>query len=417
VSSPLFFILKFSKLQEADRVQNSDGNLTIRLAPHRIIPDKEHYIVEHLLTGEFYEMPRPAVDALEAFAKGIPPEQVELDLINKYPDEEIDMMDFLSQLNEMGFLISENEMLREVDEFDRNNVNNSLIYHYSRISQLLFHKRVIPIYVVFLCANILFFVWRPDLFPRPLDLFPFDSMVMNIVVSLMVSMALLAIHENGHVLAARAFGLTTTVRLNHRLFLIVLETEMPTIWRLPRNKRNIPLLAGLFMEHTLLILSLFTLTFVPSLTPAIVGILGVIVLHLVMMSIYQCMFFMKTDLYYVFQNVSGSYNLLENAGGWLKDKIPFIRPKNTSIMYDKDRNVVRGYAVFYACGLVASGAVVVFYIIPQFVFAFTTSFDRLIYPTSTAMKTDAILFFAQFSVILGLLAYSWSKKFMRTRRS
>lgn len=396
-------------------MQSKEKLAAIRLVPHRIIPDKDHYIVEHLQTGEFYEMPRPAVEAMEALAKGTPAEQIEFELINKYPDEEINIMDFLNQLEDMGFLVNEESSFFAGNELDPNVVGKASNISSSKIGQFLFHRRVIPVYVALLCVNIVFFISRPDLFPQPHDLFPFDSMVLNIIVSVVVSVTLLAIHESGHVIAARAYGLTSSIRLGHRLFLPVIETQMTTIWRLPRGRRNIPLLAGLFMDHTLLFMSISVLVFVPSLSVTITGILGMIILQLIMLSFYQCMFFMKTDLYYLLQNVSGSYNLLENAEGWLKEKLPFIGLPNTTVIYDKERNIVRGYAVFYIFGLLASSAVLVFYVIPQLMYSFAVSFDRLMYPNSASMKADAILFFAQFAVIASLLIYSWSKKFAVTQ--
>lgn len=393
-------------------MRRADEISIVILSPHRIIPDRGHFIVEHLLTGEFYEMPQPAIEAMEALVKGTTPDKIELELSSKYPDEEINMKVFLAQLEDMGFLVNDDvdsklaeKILNPKTEIKPSN-NRS-----SKTGQLLFGKKIIPIYAILFCANIFYFTSDFELIPQPVDLFPFDSMVLNTIMSLIVSIVLLAVHECGHVIAARAYGLTSSIRFGHRLFLPVIETQMLTIWRLPRKSRNIPLLAGLFVDHTILFMSLSILIFFPSHSMTITGILGLIVLQLVMMSIYQCMFFMKTDLYYILQNVSGSYNLLENAEGWLKERMPFLRQKNTSVIYDKEWNIVRGYAVFYMLGLLASGAVFAFYIVPQLIYSFTISFDRLIHPTSTSLKADAILFLTQFIIFAGLLVYSWSRKY------
>ncbi|MEX1029596.1 MAG: hypothetical protein WDZ91_06070 [Paenibacillaceae bacterium] len=392
-------------------IRTSD-KLVLKLVPHRITSDKDHYIVEHLSTGEFYEMPRPAIEAMEALGKGTPPEQIELDLIKKYPDEEINMMDFLSQLKDMGFLVDdEDEFSYKGNELEQKKDREAVIVIGSRIGQFLFRRQVIPVYGVLFCVNIVYFICRPDLFPQPRDLFPFHSMVLSIVVSLIASVTLLAIHESGHVIAARTSGLSSSIRIGHRLLLPVIETQMLTIWRLPRGRRNIPLLAGLFVDHTILFTSLSVLIFVPSLSPTLQGILGMVVLQLILMSLYQCMFFMKTDLYYLIQNASGSYNLLENAEGWLKEKLPFVQRQKTTVIYEKERNIVRGYAMFYILGLLFSAVVFVFYVIPQFMYSFAISFDRLMNPSPTSMKADAIIFFAQFIVYVGVLMFSWSKKF------
>jgi putative peptide zinc metalloprotease protein len=390
----------------------ASDKMTIKLVPHRITSDKDNYIVELLRTGEFYEMPRPAIEAIEALVKGVPPEQIESDLTNKYPDEEINMVDFLSQLEDMGFLVNGEDNFSYIgNELDQNKDSEFVVIGL-RFGRFLFRKQVIPVYALLFCVNIVFFMGRPDLFPHPRDLFPFNSMVLNIIASLFVSITLLAIHESGHVVAARTYGLASSVRLGHRLLLPVIETQMPTIWRLPRGRRNIPLLAGLFMDHTLLFMSLSVLIFVPSLSVTVTGILGIIVLQLVLMSLYQCMFFMKTDLYYLLQNAFGSYNLLENAEGWLTEKLPFIQRQKTTVIYEKERNIVRGYAMFYILGLLFSAVVFVFYVIPQFMYSFAISFDRLMNPSPTSMKADAVIFFAQFIVYVGVLMYSWWKKFI-----
>ncbi len=393
-------------------MQGFNKDVIVSLVPHRIIPDKDNYIVEHLLNGEFYEMPRLAIEAIEQLSKGNSLNQVEHKLICRYPDEEIDMEDFFKQLQEMDFITRDNNSLASGGEFDSIIEPGNLHTSSSKIGQLLFHMHVIPIYGIILCANIFFFIFVPDLFPHPHDLFPFDSIVADIVISMLISIVLLTVHESGHVLAARVYGLEAKVRLGHRLLLIVLETDMPRIWSLPRTKRNIPLLAGLCIDHTLLLLTLSLLTFVPLPSSTLEAILEIVVLQLFMMSIYQCLFFMKTDLYYVFQNVSGCYNLLENTEGWLKAKIPFLRLKNTAVIYEKERNIVRGYAVFYIIGLFASGAIFVFYVIPQLIYSFTISFDHLIHSPSSSMKIDAILFFIQFVIIAGILLYSWFKKYI-----
>jgi putative peptide zinc metalloprotease protein len=313
----------------------------------------------------------------------------------------------------MGFLIDDSdEYVFAADKHNEIMVDEPSNRSYSKIGEIIFHKHVIPIYVLIICLNFLFFMFRSDLFPHSRDLFPFQSMVLNILISLMISVLLLVVHESGHVIAARAYGIIPSVRVGHRLFLPVIETQMPTIWRLPRRRRNTPILAGLFMDHTVLCASLFTLTFIPSISAIVSGILGLIILQLVMMSLYQCMFFMKTDLYYLIQNVTGCYNLLESSVGWLKSKLPFIRNQNSTITYEKERNMVRAYAIFYIIGLFSCAIIFIFYVVPQLIYSFSISLERLVNPSSATSKADAIIFFAQFIVYAVLLFYSWRKKFV-----
>jgi hypothetical protein len=63
-----------------------------------------------------------------------------------------------------------------------------------------------------------------------------------------------------------------------------------------------------------------------------------------------------------------------------------------------------------ALGLLSSAMIFIFYAIPQLIYSFTISFERLIHSSPLTTKADAIVFFAQFIIYAGLLLYSWSKK-------
>ncbi|MFL6559120.1 MAG: hypothetical protein ACJ8MO_23750, partial [Bacillus sp. (in: firmicutes)] len=81
-------------------------NLTLHsrllLVPVNIRKDKKHYIVEDIALGEFYEMPRVCIDAIHLINNGGSIEEIERVLKDKYPNDEVDMLDFAEQLLIMG---------------------------------------------------------------------------------------------------------------------------------------------------------------------------------------------------------------------------------------------------------------------------------------------------------------------------
>lgn len=58
-------------------------------------------------------------------------------------------------------------------------------------------------------------------------------MVFNILLYMGLSFIMVLFHEFGHVLAMRAEGLSSKIEIGHRLFLVVLETDMSIVWSLP----------------------------------------------------------------------------------------------------------------------------------------------------------------------------------------
>jgi putative peptide zinc metalloprotease protein len=64
------------------------------LVPIVIRKDKKHYIIEDTLSGDFYEMPKVCVDAINLINQGEQIGEIEQTLKKNYPTEVIDLLDF-----------------------------------------------------------------------------------------------------------------------------------------------------------------------------------------------------------------------------------------------------------------------------------------------------------------------------------
>src|SRR5690606_20466697 len=76
----------------------------ITLYPLSIRKDKKHYIVEEPISGDFFELPEIGVDAIKRLEQGEELVSIEHALKNSYPDEEVDIVDFVEQLLELGLV-------------------------------------------------------------------------------------------------------------------------------------------------------------------------------------------------------------------------------------------------------------------------------------------------------------------------
>jgi putative peptide zinc metalloprotease protein len=386
----------------------------ISLYPLQINKDKKHFIVEDKLTGEFYEMPEICIEAIALMNEGQPLYLVEEILKERYPDEQVDMQNFAGELLELGLvkIVDGNSIPKEVENKKK---NGGLEWIPASVGHFFFNRYSTIFYSLIFLGSIILLALNPGLFPVYDDVFLFDLMIYNILIFLSISFIFVVVHEIGHVLAIRAEGLPTKIELGHRLFFIVLETDMSRVWSLEPKKRNRLYLAGIYFDVIVLFLAILVqLLFVDHFF--VVGIAKMAVISTFIRIIYQFCVYMKTDMYYVLENCSSCYNLMENGKTHLKQWIPFISIDEKSTTFEGEEKFVRSYALFYLLGVVLTFGVTVFYTIPLIVHAGLLVLPGFTEPSSSIHFWDATVFFLQFILMFGLLAYSWTKKYREKQK-
>lgn len=378
----------------------------IHLIDLEIIKDKRNYIVKDHLTNNFFEMPKICIDAIELINQGAPLKEIEDTLKLQNPDEDVDILEFVGQLYELGL----------VKEIDGVAVEKQVVENHSggkaispKLAKFFFNKISVKLYALLFAVNLAIFVFRPDLFPTYIDFFPFEIMSINILVYMVLSFTFVVVHELGHVLSIRAHDLPTKVGVGNRLFLVVLETDMTPAWGLPPKERNTLYLAGMYFDTVVLFVALVLQMLLPG-NPIIIGILGIVALDVVLRMIFQCCFFMKTDLYYIFENVTGCYNVMENGRRYLNKWLPFIKYDIHSDAFEHEEKVVKRFSYFYLAGVSLSFIMLFVFFIPQIVYGFTQIAPGFLMPLTSFYFWDAIVYVFQFAVIAGFLLYSLSRR-------
>ena len=370
--------------------------------------DTSHYIVEDVATAEFYEMPEVCIVAIESINKGKPLGEIEKFMITKFPDEDIDLLDFVNQLLELG-LVSEIDG-EVIPRNPMTKTHSGFTWIPQILGQFLFNTISLKLYFLLLIASTGLILFYPDLFPRYSDLFAFDLMFQNIVALLVISFLLVILHEFGHVLAVRSEGLPAKIEVGNRLFFVVLETDMSQVWKLPSEKRNKLYLAGMNFDIVVLFLALAAQIFASE-NALTMGLLKLVVLNTFIRLIYQAAVFMKTDLYYVIENTTGCYNLMENGRNCLAKWLPFLYVPETETFAGEEK-IVRRYAVFYLSGILLTLSITAYYYIPQLIFAINEiMLPGFLEPITSIRFWDSVVFLLQIVLVSGLLLYSWTKKY------
>ena len=381
----------------------------VTLYPLNIRKDKKNYIVENIESGEFFEMPAICIDAIGLITKGCNLAEIEDTLKLRYPDEEVDIKCFIHDLLELGLISSLDgkDILR--DQLNRKE-RSGLVWISPKVGRFFFNKFTSRLYLTTFIASLLIFLLNPNLFPTYKDIFVFELMMNNIFAFLSITFLLVVVHEIGHVLAVRAEGLPTRIEVGHRLVFVVLETDMSRVWSLPPNKRNRLYLAGMYFDGVILLIGLLGQMLFPA-NSLVVGMAQMIVFSTFIRIIFQCCVFMKTDFYYILENETGCYNLMENGQNFLKRWLPFLPAVKTSESFEGEDRLVKPFAVFYLIGVGITIAVLVGYNIPLIIHAGILVVPGFSESVNSILFWDAVVFYLQFVLVLGLLTYSWMKKY------
>lgn len=391
----------------------------IEFVPIHIRKDRKHYIVEDITRQEYYEMPEICVEAIDLLQSGHTLEEIEGVLIKKYPDEVVDIQAFLAQLWELKLLKRWGDKVQEIHYVDKPSLSKGTVStRLQAMGRMMFHPVALCIYVILFLFNVVQVCAGTDRLPIYRDLFVTNSMMVNVFGWSLFGLVSAVLHECGHSLAVAAKGLRSRWRLGHRLFIPVLETEMSQVWTLPVKERYIPFLAGMCVDQVLLALC-FGLQIVLPEEMGVNSWLRLFALHLMLSFLYQLLFFMKTDFYYIVENATGCYNLMENAKEELRRIFGLNRSTrgNEAIVYDGEDSAVRMYSVMYVIGMIISMLVLMFYIIPQLNRAWQLSWSHLQQTPWQPLFWDAVFFYVQLTTGALWVVLSWIRSWRERART
>lgn len=377
----------------------------IKLHPIEIRKDKKNYIVEDLTTGEFFEMPEVCVIAIEKINYGFSLGDIEENLKIQFPEEEVSLLDFVEQLLSLEMVEEIDGSLIEMKEKEREKLGLTAIS--PKLGKVFFNNKMKLTYFILFLLNISLLIINPYLFPHFKDVFIFDVMFQNIIVWIVIGGVLVLIHELGHILAIRAHELPTKLSVGHRLFFIVLETDLSQGWKLPSKERIFVYFAGLCFDNVVLFMALMAQVLFPNTSVIFTSIMAFVVLDVVIRLLYQCCVYMKTDLYYVLENLTGCHNLMENT------KVIIFKRKEAFTVFEGELRTIKIYSFFYFLGLGLSFLLFVCYYIPQLTYTLIKVAPGLKSSIHSVEFLDSIIVMVQLVIVLGLLTYSWTKNFKR----
>jgi putative peptide zinc metalloprotease protein len=280
---------------------------TIRL--HRLLykeEDATDWIVGRIDSGEFVEVPAEAVTFLRAIEQDEDVAGAHARVLDQH-GVDIDAVDFVDTLIDLGFVAS-------LDGRPLGPAPRPPSLRWIRPSQVrwVFHWQVIVWVYAFIAAGLAAAIVRGQLIPSYRVYFITGSQSVNLAWNTAMLAAAIAIHEFWHLAAARADGVYARIGLGTRMQFLVAQTTVAGLWAAPRRLRIRVYLAGVTSDLVLISACSLAVT-IAAPTGLAYRALEALTLSLVLTIANQFALYMRTDMYFVLQELLRCKNLYADA--------------------------------------------------------------------------------------------------------
>jgi hypothetical protein len=385
-------------------------DVPVRLHHLTMVADDVGVMVGRPDTGSYAVFPSEGAEFLRRLDAGTPLAEV-LSWYERVSGSKLDVGHFLATINDLGFLRD--------DEVAASTSPASVPWR--RLGVVLFSWPAFMVYAGVMAAAVVAMIKDPTLRPSYQNLFFTDHPSLIPVVLTLVGIGFVLVHEWCHMLAGRRLGLPSKLTIGRRFYYLVAETQLDSLLSVSRRQRYLPFLAGMLSDAV--ILAALTLLTVGLRDAGVVSWVPKLCLALaftnVLRLVWQFLFYLETDLYYVIATAVRCAHLQAAARFYIATHVRRVlrRPARqpSPDWSDRDRAVARWYAPLLVVGYGFSLVSLVWVAIPTFVVLWTSAAQRLAGPGSTpADIADALILLALMSAELGLLLYVTVRDLRRT---
>ncbi|HEX7150008.1 MAG TPA: hypothetical protein VF618_00870 [Thermoanaerobaculia bacterium] len=331
-------------------------------------PEPDGILVGRKDTATFLLLPEEAVQILDDLATGMTVGEAQRRHQQQH-GETPDMEDLLTAVEEAGFV-------RPAGSAKSQATPALKAYHFEWISErwarrltakpLLLTGALLTLFAVaaLILQPSIIPSWRAAYFPTNTAAGLLFLMVMGLFTTFL--------HEMGHLIAARARGVSCRFGIGNQLWFLTWETDMTGIWALPRTQRYLPILGGPIVDvftASALIAGFFATAngwIAPS--PTVMQFGKALLLIYLMRIVWQCYFFLRTDFYYAFSNLLGCRSLMQDTEDYLRNVrarwLRFGKPVDQQHVAPGEQRMIRAYSIIWVAGRAISFALLLFVQLP-----------------------------------------------------
>jgi putative peptide zinc metalloprotease protein len=319
--------------------------------------DDAGWVVGRIDTGDFALMPEVARRAIALLSGGRTVGEAAREL-QLETGRHIAVADFVTDLDGLGFLTAIDGRARH----GPTPVRASLPWLRPRHLRWLLHPVVPWLVLLVVAAAAVMAIAEPAILPGYRALVWSRHSGLVLVIDTAIGWTLVWLHELGHLATARAAGVPARLSLGTRLQFLVAQTDVSGVWAAPRRVRLTVYLAGIAID--LLVASACLLTIGLAHPAGLVHrILALVALEAVLFEPWELLIFMRTDVYYLIQDLAGCANLYADGSARVRylarriRRLPGRRGSGVPAEADpsralppRERRAVRGYGWLLLCG-------------------------------------------------------------------
>ncbi|MCR8965597.1 PqqD family protein [Brevibacillus halotolerans] len=372
-------------------------------------PDKSEYIM----------LPTFAVEIIEMLDQGQSITQVAEEMEKRF-GEPVDVRDFaLDLINEYQFVYTVDGVVVNEKEIRVDH----LPWISEHVGKVLFNKCTFSFSIACFLSAVTLLLVHHEYFPVFTDIFSSASLTASLLLAVVVNYLFLFIHETAHLTAVRSLGVGSRIGFSHRLFFPVAETNMSDIVLVEPNKRYTAYLAGMAGDALFFSMGVWLLyandVGVILLSDFLLSFIKLMNLNFLMALGFQFMFFMRTDIYYVFTTFFGCNNLFNNTQLFLRKFYRKWTPdeQETWDSIDiREKKVIRWYSIFFLLGFCfALYFFFNFFLLQSIEIIRRITTDFLQYPILSWQFVDGILLLLLTLLPFGIVIWSWNRQRKITR--
>lgn len=263
-------------------------------------------------TGDFIAVPEVAHRVLALLAQGHTVSGV-ASLLREETGKEFAIRDFVAALDEIGFIAAIDDEIRA----ETSGPVPSLAWLRPAHVRWLLHPAVSVI--AGSCAIIVavLLATHHALVPSSRVLVWNRHAGLVLAVNVAIGWSLILVHELAHLGTARAAGVPARITLSTRLQFLAAQTDVSGVWGSPRRFRMTVYLAGIAADVCIAAACLVILV---ATTPHGLArqLLNVVVAEALLMVLAEFQVFMRTDVYFIMQDLAGCANLYAEGTAFLR---------------------------------------------------------------------------------------------------
>jgi putative peptide zinc metalloprotease protein len=345
--------------------------VTIRPYTHRFEGDT--VILGDIDRHIFLAIPAEGLDILQSLAAGNSVGAAARAYEEKY-QEAPDIVDFLEALEQEGFIGEASAVAAgEVADVRQAHWRWRMEWLSPRTAQRLVSWPVLAACGVLIAVGVALMVDDPSVLPMGGNawLFPIDFAALT-WATIILSMFGVFLHELGHVVAARAAGVSAGMGVGNQLWILVAQTDMTGIWLAPKRQRYVAFAIGAIIDA---VSSAFLAAFIWSVhrgwfNPPRWTVLLATALLLTSLAriIWQFFFYLRTDGYYIIATALNCKNLMADTDDYLRNLWARLRRSPRRIDQSgipaREMRVIRRFSLLWFFGRIISFVLYAIIILP-----------------------------------------------------